>query len=63
MSDWYFKVKLCDDGDWLAWAAQTPELGDGPLDVDFSLVVYFAFGDTEEEALAKVKREVAGTLH
>jgi hypothetical protein len=59
VGEWYFKSKRYDHGRWLAWCAKTPELGDNPLEIDPSNPdVYFEFADTEEQAIAALKREV-----
>lgn len=55
---WHFKARPSIRGGFIAWCARTPDLGNGPLDVDWSMDVRFAFGETAEEALAAVKREV-----
>jgi hypothetical protein len=63
-SEWRFKVKrskfdaLIPRHQFIAWCAKTDELGDGPMDVDFSLEVHFEFGATAEDALRKLKQEV-----
>ena len=59
---WYFKVRQSTDPDevmgkeFLGWCAQTPELGDSPLEVNEN--VYFDFGSTREEVMTKLYREV-----
>jgi len=59
MRQWYFKAKRARNGEgWIAWCAKTPLLGEGPMDVDFSEDVYFEFGESKHEALAKLRREV-----
>ena len=56
---WCFKVKqMAGSRDFVAWCAQTPDLGNSPLEVDLSLDVRFAFGATANEALSKVRAEV-----
>jgi hypothetical protein len=41
-----------------AWAAQTPELGEGPADVPSGEVVYFLLDDAEEQALQRLQDDV-----
>lgn len=59
---WFFKVRPVRGssslGEFLAWCARIPELGGGPLDIDFAEEVHAAFGQTAEEALTKLKLEV-----
>jgi hypothetical protein len=57
--EWHFRARLARNGsEFIAWCARTPELRNGPLEVDLSEEVYFEFGSTAEEAIAKLKREV-----
>jgi hypothetical protein len=66
VGDWYFAVREARNhspdspGDrYLAWCAKTPDLGDGPLDVDWSRDdVHAEFAESEDAALTKLKREV-----
>lgn len=55
---WHFKVTPCRGGKFMAWCAQTPVLGNGPLDVAPAEEVYFQFGDTPEYALYRLKAEL-----
>ena len=62
MSGWYFKVRPVHHpsvlGEYIAWCAHTPDLRDGPLEVDLAEEVYSQFGSSAEDALAKLKAEV-----
>jgi hypothetical protein len=62
VGEWHFKVKRTRSGSplpFLAWCAKTPMLGNSPLDMDFTeREVYFEFGETADEALTKLKKEV-----
>ena len=59
---WHFKVRLArhqaGNAKFVAWCARTPDLGDGPLDIDPAEEVHAEFGETEAESLLKLKREV-----
>ena len=56
MSEWHFKTRACQQTPgWLAWCARTAELGNGPMDVHPRHDVHFKFGETEEEALQKLR--------
>lgn len=59
--EWFFAVRpmRSDPGTFVAWAAQTRQLGEGPLFVDPRLSVYFEFGTTANEAVNKLKRDLA----
>ena len=61
MERWYFKARECNDGidPYIAWCAQTPNLGNSPLDLVLDgFAVHAAFGKTPEEAISKLHREV-----
>ena len=59
---WQFKVRPVlrpsPLGKYLAWCARTTDLGNSPLDVDFAEEVHAEYGETAEEALLKLKKEV-----
>lgn len=58
---WHFKVRPVRNsvlGEYIAWCSQTPNLGNGPLEIPASEDVYFEFGPTEAEALRKLMAEV-----
>lgn len=59
-TDWHFKCRPLRNGQpgVMAWCARSSELGDGPLDVDFSLETHFTFADTEAAALKSLREEV-----
>jgi hypothetical protein len=57
IGDWYFKVILDYDG-FLGWCAKTPNLGNSPLEVDFNETVHFDYGETAEDVIKKLSREV-----
>ncbi len=62
VGNWYFRARVTSmGGEWtgLAWCAQTPDLGNGPLDIDYSREdVHFEFGETPEDALRRLKTKV-----
>lgn len=60
IGNWYFKVRPVrdDPGNWLAWCARTPNLGNGPLKIDPWEETHFEFGETADAAMAKLKAEV-----
>jgi hypothetical protein len=63
MTEWHFKSRPSIRGEFcLAWCAPTPNLGDGPLDVDRAIDCHFEFGRTEEEALARLREAVKNIL-
>ncbi|QXX74280.1 hypothetical protein MHY1_01090 [Methylovirgula sp. HY1] len=45
--EWFIRVRpnRTPGEAFLGWAAKTEDLGSGPLEVDFSLDVFFEFGD------------------
>jgi hypothetical protein len=57
---WHFKAKpLRDGGGFMGWCARTPDLGEGPMSIDFAEeVVHFEFGKTEDDVIGKLRREV-----
>lgn len=61
-AEWQFKVRPVRRpspfGKFIAWTARTEDLGDSPLDVAFDKECHFEFGQTADEALAKLKKEV-----
>ena len=58
-NEWHFWVRPARAGGYVAWAAKTPELGEAPSDVPRGVVVLFLFDDGEDEALRRLKQEVA----
>ena len=56
--EWHFRVRPARGGGFIAWAAQTPDLGDGPSDVPDGEVVYFLLEETEQEALQRLQDDV-----
>jgi hypothetical protein len=59
MDPWYFKVRRCCFSNmFIAWCAHTPDLQNGPLEIDPDQDVHFEFGWTAKEALFKLKCEV-----
>ena len=54
---WYFACKVFGD-QFLAWCCQKPLVGSGPLLEPAENEVWFEYGDTREEALTRLKREV-----
>ena len=60
--DWNFKAKQTSPNRWLAWAARVDDLGEGPMDIKAlppHVTVHFEFGDSEEDALDKLKNSLA----
>lgn len=58
---WYFAVKPCEHPDlpnYLAWCSQQPLVADHPLREPEDREIYFEFGRTKEEAIARLKAEV-----
>jgi hypothetical protein len=61
---WYFRARECRNGTWandkkyIGWCAQTPFLGNGPIDIGFDYDVRFQFGSSENEVLGRLKAEV-----
>lgn len=55
--NWFFRVRRCGHGEpgFVAWCAKTPDLRDGPLEVDWNEEVHFEFGATEREAISRLK--------
>lgn len=61
-ADWNFKAKPRTDGRWTAWAAKVANLGEGPLDMKalpYGTEVHFEVGDTEADALRRLKLSIA----
>ncbi len=58
LQDWHIRVGAARNGGYVAWAAKTPKLGEGPTDVPPGEVVLFLFDDSEDEALARLKQQV-----
>jgi hypothetical protein len=52
---WHFRVRPARGGGYIAWAAQTPELGDGPDEVPLGEIVYYLLEDTKREALLRLQ--------
>lgn len=57
-NEWQFTAKPGKDGGFIAWCAKCEYLGNGPLEIPLDVEVYFEFGETAEEAIAKLKRGV-----
>jgi hypothetical protein len=60
LGDFYCRVRRARAGRhrYVAWAARTPELGNGPLEVPFAEDCYFEFGDSVEEAMERLSRDL-----
>lgn len=59
LGPWHIAVKRCyNRPGYVAWAAQTPDLGFNPLDCSPQTDVYFDFADTAEEAVEAVRNQV-----
>jgi hypothetical protein len=43
---------------YVAWCARTPDLHNGPLEVDWAEDVHFEFADTASEAMSRLKAYV-----
>lgn len=56
--EWRFAVRPSPSGGFIAWCAKVADLGSGPLDIPLDVEVYFAFADSKEEALRRLRREV-----
>ena len=56
--EWSFAVRLCRNGmaGAIAWCRRGEIASDNPMDAVGD--VWFEFGDTEDEAIAKLMREV-----
>lgn len=56
---WRFAVVETDlPNQFIAWCAQSDDLGNGPLDIPFDIDVHFEFASSEDEAIRKLKAEV-----
>ena len=56
---WHYKVRHLDATcKFIAWCARTTELGKGPLDIDLSETVYFAFGSTADDAVRQIAEDL-----
>jgi len=60
--DWFARCRLSNNlgnlETYIAWAAQTTKLGHGPLDIQEAVEVRFCFGDTAEEAMNLLRKEI-----
>lgn len=56
---WYFRVaRINKTGDWIAWCSKTPLIAKFPGLEPPGTEVWFEFGRTKEEALARLKADV-----
>lgn len=55
---WYFRVTRSKNKNWIAWCAKDPIFAHSPLWESASTKVWFEYGQTKEEAIAKLKAEV-----
>lgn len=56
--DWYFRVTRSRNKNWIAWCARSPLVAHTPMWEPPSTSVWFRYGQTKEEAIAKLKAEV-----
>jgi hypothetical protein len=64
MKPWHFAVRAVNhppshhERAFIAWCAQTPDLGAGPCDIPMSEEVLFSFGPTAEDAMHKLRERL-----